>query len=33
MPDNMRPHRPTLMTTLIVVALLFVIYHFTIGKK
>jgi len=31
--DNFRPHRPTFMTTVVVVVLLFAVYHFTLGKK
>ena len=31
--ENYRPHRPTFVTTLVVVVLLFAAYHFTLGKK
>lgn len=29
----MKPHMPTAVTILIVVIILFAIYHFTLGKK
>lgn len=31
--DNLRPHRPTFVSVLIVIAVLFVVYHFTLGRK
>lgn len=31
--DNLRPHRPTFVASVVVVVLLVVLYHFTLGKK
>ena len=30
---NGAPHKPTLMTMAVVVVVLFVVYHFTLGRK
>ena len=31
--DNMKPHRPTFVTVLVAVVVLFAVYHFTLGRK
>lgn len=30
---NVTPHRPTFVTLLVVVVVLFVVYHFLVGRK
>jgi hypothetical protein len=31
--DNLRPHKPTFVSAVVVVVLLIVVYHFTLGKR
>lgn len=31
--ENWKPHRPTFMSTLLIVLFIFLIYHFTFGRK
>jgi hypothetical protein len=33
MPNMQKPHLPTLMTTVIILVVALVLYHFTLGRK